>query len=221
MARITSEKDFELLWKLASINNALTLAVTDPVVVQEPGFPDMFYDCTEEEDRGLLIVQKRIEECSDDIHKHLGAHRAMLSVFYDFDESLNRNDRFAVCANAADLSQHLIRCADIVSNHISRSHDSFLNYLSADPTNMFTVPLIKESGGEIRYFDFNAQRSYGGIIYEMRDFRKRVVDFRAESGTLFSVPFGNHDTGKGINDTSYRGRLALTEELLRHAGYSD
>lgn len=59
-----------------------------------------------------------------------------------------------------------------------------------------------------------------GIAKELNDMREFIPRFSIKDTPLQGIKLGNiGDSGEGISDTSLRGRLELTRELLARVGY--
>ncbi len=225
MEKVT-EKDFELFYRLNSMYNALTISTTSPVVIPSgispPGkisaFSHVFYDAAENEDKALEIMRKRIKLNSGDIAKHLDLHKLMLKLFYDIEESANTSNRNSVSDAVSKLCTCVRDYTRLVAVHLHRpKEEAFLSYPTCIPGHYFVVP----SFSIIRELSFNPNQNIHGVIREITDLEELLIDFEIQAEKISIVKVSDAlDTGEGISDTSLRGRLELTIELLKRAGYN-
>jgi len=221
--------DYEFFHKLASTNNALTLSVSDPIVITEY-IPfqnqligrDIFYDCYEDEDEEKAegIMRRRLETAREDIDAHIRLHKRMLDIFYSIDESMNARNRGKVAGLATNLCDELINYSGLVEKHIARLGGlAFLNYPYAQGGRFFTSARMGNEGGRsiLAYLSFNSNKTKDGLAEEVQNLREIAPEFNIRSDPIQRIQLGDHDTGEGTMDTSYRGRLELTKELLKRA----
>lgn len=219
--------DYEFFHKLASINNALTLSVSDSVVITEyvpildqMGELGMFYDCWENETEAESFMRRRFETASDDITAHVEAHERMLDIFYSIDDAMNARNRGKVASLATNLCKELTGYSGLVERHIARLRElTFLNYPYAQSGRFFTHALLRDENGKSIFncFSFNPNKTKVGLAEEVQNLREIAPEFNIRSDPIQRIQLGDHDTGEGIMDTSYRGRLELTKELLKRA----
>lgn len=223
MTRISNE-DYEFLFRLESLNNALTLSVTDPVVITEyiPGGDSVgelgtFWDCWENEDEAREIMKGRMSDAFRDIDKHIDLHRRMLNKFYSIQEAMNCQNRLRVSRETRGLCQEVSEYGDVVKDHRIRLKErAFLEYPRAQQGRLFALPVVNpRGGGRFAYLSFNPQVTKEGLEQELAIMGSLAFEFSSQARKIPSVQIGEYDPGEGISDCSFRGRLALTEELFR------
>lgn len=231
-----SETDYVFLHKLSSLYHALTSAATDPVgvpsdlsienLVGEKGiYSSQFYDTTEEEGRGTRVMAARITNSAKDIRNHLEMHKRMLSLVNTIEESLNVNNRQRVRKAVNYLCGELNEYDLLVSRHKDKAFDvhrlndpkfDFLSWPRCPKGHYF----ILQGYNVIAECSFNDPCNSAGLQTELDILRTRSTDFLIGKGVTSGVRLSDSiDTGEGISDTSYRGRLALNVELLKRAGF--
>ena len=222
-----SETDFGFLRGLSSLYEALSISATDSIVIMnivEIGksripmgmFCDVFGDggfddvSTAEE-----IMKKRIETASNDIKEHNKYHSEFLQLFYSIDKQINADNR----GNVAKVSQTLCKkvgdsVSSLVEPHITRlEEDSFLYYPSCHRDHSFIIlPLISS-------LEFNQESTYSGAEDYLEEIVELSNDFRLSKEKIpIDKIATQEDIGKGIMDTSLRGRHELNKELLYRIG---
>ena len=224
-----SDKDFALFHKLSSAYHAVSVSATDPVVLKtglekevEEIFGGIFYDCFENENVAINTMRSRINACSQEIASHYAHHKNMLEVFYTIEEYANTNNRDGVFRGAADLCRTLLSYSQIVRLHhqkLKRSHISpFLSYPACPKGHYFHVQGRKA----ILQNSFNPTRSLEGLMEEIDGIislllLELIIESRHQLRGFKLTDL--QDTGEGITDSSLRGRLELTKELLLRVGY--
>ncbi len=220
--KIESEVDFNFLHALASFQDALGMAVTSPVCVMCPNTSlAMYYDCTDPENIGESIMRRRLRDGKEDIQRHIEFHDIGVKAFYDINDASNRNDRSGVIAVTFQLAEKTREYGLVVDrNKLSLRLTSFLDFPHANIGNYFCGMLVNSDGcGIIRALEFNPKNSFEGLRKGLDNLTQISLGFVSRDGPIPQVPIGNHDTGQGITDNSYRGKFELTKELLRRVGY--
>jgi hypothetical protein len=222
---MSKTRDFNLLAKLSALYTAMTSSACDPVAVPsglEPvdkisAFSRIFYDCADDEDGALELMRERFRQAGSDIRIHYGLHAQARDRFYDADEAINRYDRSGVVLAARSLIDVVREYAGLVSQHVARLGDSaFMYYPTCVPGHYFVVSGYRK----IVEKSFNPEQSLDRISEELSLLGDLVRGFEAKRGKILAVRLSEgEDSGEGISDTSLRGRLELTEELLKRAGF--
>ncbi len=217
--------DFNFLAKLSSLYTALTSSACDPVAVPSglelvervSVFSRVFYDCADDEDAALETMRERFGVAGEDIRSHFKMHSQARDRFYDIDEAINRNNRTDVVAATTSLIEAVGGYSSLVSQHVARLGDSaFMYYPTCVPGHYFVVPGYRK----IVEKSFNPEQSLDGISEELSLLGDLVRGFEAMRGKILAVRLSEgEDSGEGISDTSLRGRLELTKELLKRAGF--
>ena len=93
------DADYELFFRLSSLYHVLVVSSVSPVAVpSNPNekeiriFSHQFYDVHEDEDYALEVMQKRIQQCPEDIRQHHKHHESMRDALYLIDEFTKEND---------------------------------------------------------------------------------------------------------------------------------
>ena len=199
--------DFDLLFKLSSLREALCISVCDPIVfpsgIEGSGrgeFSHMFYDAVEDEGRALDLMQERIKTSSRDIFRHLDIYKELRDSFYSIDEALNISHRRLVDAHMEGLGE-----------------DAFLDYPACLSGDYFMIQGVKHSVALSKIFNLSQDRE--GFLEELELGRAIVESFSHKQRALPSLSISDAlDSGDGVHDTSLRGRLEVTKLLLRRAG---
>jgi len=224
MAEI-SENDFNVLWRISSLYEALTLSALDPIVLhhglEDENEPEgMYYDCYENETKALTIMRKRISNASNDLKRHQEIHKACLNYFYTIDESINTSNRQIVSNAANNLCEQVLEYLTLVQEHqIIQKGESFLYYPSCPAGHYFYIP---NSDMRITHqLRFNPLRSMKGAEKDIRKIKDGIQDFSLNTKRVHPMKISSQsDSGEGIIDTSLRARIELNQELLKRAGFS-
>ena len=125
MAEISKE-DTEFFFRLESLNSALTLSSTDPIVIIDYmpigewfGELKTFWDCWENESEAREIMKGRIRLAPKDIDAHIQSHKRMLERFYSVQEAMNVHDRARVKSIVDELSPLVRLHENLVKAHKS------------------------------------------------------------------------------------------------------
>lgn len=225
-----TESDYTMLWKLSSAYYAASSSACNPVAVRSelwtPGsrgaFSSMFYDCTDPESRGKEIMRRRIEKASEDITRHLGIHDSLENAFFDFEEALNVNHR----TRATDAGHRVYDCFEnyylLILQHLVRCMSAGVEPFLLPPTCVAGHYFMIPENTFIRSQEFNPLVSVEKFGEEISEGRRLLGEFLTRTDPLAGVKLADlPDSGEGIIDTSLRGRLALTRELLTRAGYTN
>ncbi|MDO8460744.1 MAG: hypothetical protein Q7S74_06555 [Nanoarchaeota archaeon] len=219
--------DFKFFYKLSSLYEALTLSACDPVVVPSGigskglhVFSHMFYDCMEDEEEGFRIMEDRKRIAQEDIVNHFSFHEYAVKAFYSIDELANVNNREGVVNIARELAIQLEQYSGftgIITEHKTRlEKKAFLNYPVCFRGHYFQVPWYTNLAEK----SFNPTISESGVITEAIKTRYLGNQFLTVQGPIPKITISEgKDSGEGLIDTSLRGRLELTKELLRRAGF--
>src|SRR3989344_3227782 len=217
--------DFDLLFKLSSLREALCISVCDPIVfpsgIEGSGrgeFSHMFYDAVEDEGRALDLMQERIKTSSRDIFRHLDIYKELRDSFYSIDEALNISHRRLVVQHSRAIYKCLVNIGVLVDAHMEGlGEDAFLDYPACLSGDYFMIQGVKHSVALSKIFNLSQDRE--GFLEELELGRAIVESFSHKQRALPSLSISDAlDSGDGVHDTSLRGRLEVTKLLLRRAG---
>ena len=217
--------NFDAFWKLSSVYHALTNSVCSPVIVPSElyegegrthAFSHVFWDCAEDEDDAKGLMVARLGRGREDIDIIIKTHESLSDEFYNIFESLNTNNRTLVIRAVANIGQLLKDYGELVKKHNTRlGENSFLEYPTCIEGHMFLLRGYRKA----RECFFNNEQDYNGLQIEIETMNN-VLRLLASSDE--ELPRENllrlmntEDTGEGIMDTSLRGRIELTKELLK------
>lgn len=83
---------------------------------------------------------------------------------------------------------------------------------------IFPIPLLHEDGsGTYMKFVFNLEKTTSRLRKDVKYLLSSSDSFLMLGGIIPNVKIGAPDSGEGITDMSYRGRLELTRELIKRA----
>lgn len=225
------EEGFDAFWKLASAYQAAIHSSCSPVVVPSDlysgsgkahAFSHMFWDCTLDENEGRQMMIERIRRAQEDIDRHLAIHQSLSQEFYNVNESVNNRSRPLLIRAVNNLKKLFSEYASLVLEHERKlGENSFLEY----PTCLEDYPghwFLMEGYDRARRCSFNPEQNYRGLEREIASL-DNAARFLVVSGEELprKSPVEMGDSGEGIMDTSLRGRLELTIELLRRVEESD
>jgi len=182
----------------------------------------MYYDCVEDESRGLAVMKKRIELAGEDIEKHFRFHQRALDEFLDMDLAVVDNDRVGLVHYFGFICGETQRYVERVKEHKERlGRDSFLVYPSCPPEHYFRI----WQGDFVRELSFNPEGDSAGVNREIEEIVDILINAerRAEKIPFISMPLElGADTpceyGGGLYDSSFRQNLSTTHLLLKRAG---
>lgn len=225
-----TEQDFDLFFRLSSAYHALTLSASDPVAMVSdlvqgagrirnlihPAFARQFYDTMDDEEAAIAEMRRRIVS-GYDISRHLKIHDGIKESFYSIEEALNANNRGRIHGATLSLTNGIQEYTNLVAAHAQKlGSEAFLSYPVCVPGHYFMV----EGTSDIRENIFNPEGTRSGIMDEIDGIRSSLISFSHGTESLFGFKLTDlEDHGEGIFDTSLRGRIELTRELLRRVGY--
>lgn len=214
------EGELEVLWRLSSAQEACIHSVCNPVAVpsgiNSEIFASVFYDCTEPGEVGLGIMRERMK-FKGDIQKHLEIHEKILKNFYSLDEALNTNNRMGILETGELVYKNLEEYRKLVKNHTDiLQRRAFLSYPTCMPGHYFIPP---RGGRLFRELSFNPNKNYEGLFDEIVEGLVALDDFPENGESFGDFKLSRGDCGEGIMDSSLRGRLELTKELLKRVGF--
>ncbi|HKZ34233.1 MAG TPA: hypothetical protein VJ142_03315 [Candidatus Nanoarchaeia archaeon] len=217
----------ELLWKLSSAYEACTLSACDPISVPSDikllagryFLSHMFYDCTDPEARGIEMMNQRIREGSEDIRAHFRIHEDLLDNFYSVDDALREGDREGIVKAGRLVFENLEIYGRLVGEHSERLGErAFFHYPTCLPGHIFAP----KGAGIIREKVFNPQQDAEGLREEIKNgiaLAHFTLPLGPDEALRELSMYTGSDSGDGIFQTSFRGRLELTKVLLERAGF--
>lgn len=218
------ETEIEALLKLSSVYEACTLSACDPISVPtdiqnsagKHTFSHMFYDCTDPEERGMRIMNQRINE-GDDIQAHLGIHDDLLGNFYSVDEALKTDDRAGLVKAGRLVFKNLEKYGKLVGEHSNRLGErAFLSYPVCLPGHIFAPVNTGVTTEKV----FNPEQDAEGLRRDITSGLTALENLTLHGGVFAEIGmYDGYDSGKGIFETSLRSRLELTKLLLERAGF--
>ncbi|MBI2451948.1 hypothetical protein HYV50_02605 [Candidatus Pacearchaeota archaeon] len=207
------DADFELFYKLSSLYNAMTFSVVAPVVVESglaikkkvsrnSSFGYIFYDCLDDEERGLEIVRGR-KIAERDVQEHFILCEKINGVFYEIKDRANENNREEVTDLSRKLGEEVMKYAKLVLNHGETLGDekAFLLYPVCVVGHYFFVKGYNVK----REKKFNEEGSFQGLQEEVRDIFSVLDSFVSGKGEVARVE---------INDSDLEDRNSSLEQLL-------
>jgi len=222
MAKIT-DADFELFFRLASLNQALTLSAVDPVVLDSEDeaarnsavFRRQFYDTFDDKEGAMETMRIRIERAEQDIRQHFIFHQSAADEFKKIGEGVDARSRLIIYEAVARLSNGILDYKDLVKSHRRRfGEDAFLTYLSCMRGHYFVI----KGDNRVLELSFNPRQTCRGLIEEMCCIGSLADSFRFRQGKVPYVKIDEYETGEGLGDKSLGARLELNKELLKRAG---
>jgi len=180
-------------------------------------FSHQFYDTVDDEEHARSIMKRRICSSFHDIKDHFRIHEDMRNVFYSIEDALNHNTREGLASSTLSLCHSLMSYAEIVQRHKKRMFSgSFLFYSTCISGHYFPL----HHNNSFLENRFNPNQSLAGLQKEVNDIRQLLLDMRRSSKDLVGMKLTDlEDHGEGT-DSSLRGRLELTRELLSRVGYT-
>lgn len=210
---------------------ALSKSVTDPICVpspwpDDPRFGKQYYDTTEDENEGRIIVQGRITEHGNILKAFINQHKRMLNLMETIEEAANHK-------HTERVIQYCKRYQRVYAAHIEFIKDfkekenttnpisNFLDYPSAEKTTLTKGHIIPSA--------VNPQRDYKNAIATAENLElilhhidsSRPVDFsviNVDGSQYYGIDVGE-DFIKSGADTSYRGRIEFTINMLEREGF--
>jgi hypothetical protein len=223
MEQKVNEDDFNFLARVDGLQKALINSCTSPVVVWKTeeggyGLPNfaMYYDCTNDENIGYKIMEKRTDLAEQDIVKHFRLHKSALEYFLNLDNAIVDNNRKEFSEIFYKLYKDTKKSIDLIEAHkISHKDESFLDYPSCPPGHYFHI----WKGEFISRVNFNPQRTKQGALRALEKIQQQSTDFkiRQEKLPYIAMPF-SEDGGAGLFDSSFRQNLSITQQLLEKLG---
>lgn len=213
---------------------ALSKSVTDPICVpspwpDDPRFGKQYYDTTEDENEGRIIVQGRITEHGNILKAFINQHKRMLNLMETIEEAANHKHTERVIQYCKRYQRvyaahiEFIREAKEKAKH-NDPIDNFLDYPSTVKTT-----LTKGYEGHILTSAINPQRDYKNAIATAENLELilhhidtgRPVDFSVidVTGSPYYGIEISEDFIKNGADTSYRGRIEFTINMLEREGF--
>ena len=162
-------------------------------------------------------MNQRIREGGNDIQAHLRIHDALLGNFYSVDEALEADDRARIVEAGRLVFENLEKYGRLVGEHSNRFGErAFLYYPLCLPGHIFAPRGI----GVIMEKVFNPEQDAEGFRRDITTGLTALEDLPLYGGGLGEIRmYSGYDSGKGIFETSLRGRLELTKSLLEKAGF--
>lgn len=224
MEQQVTDTDFEFLAKVSALQHALIVSSTCPVTVwkgEEGGIGRgyllaMYYDCTEDEKKGLQVMEKRIRAAREDILGHFRLHKSALEGFLDMDGAIITNDRTSFADSCNMVCEKVKEYAELIERHETRLRGGrFLRYPSCPPGHYFHI----WHGNRVKELRFNPNETHSGTLTNLDSIQRELTDFkiRQEKLPYISMPFAP-DEGAGLYNSSFRQNLSTTQLLLKRAG---
>jgi len=198
---------------LQGFHAGLSMNVTDPIAVPSgiplARFAKMYYDCTEDEDEGVAIMQRRKELHEATIDQFLNHHAQMVEHFATIEDAANVGDSHRARTAAAAFLRHYLDYVEFLHQFRSKPEttEQFLDFPSA--------PVTSLAQRYISIREFNPTRDYSGAVREAEQLERILNTIEPHHilkfGQLAPVaqPYGS---GTWM-DCSYRGRLEFTKKM--------
>ena len=159
----------------------------------------------------------RNREGGDDIRAHLRIHDDLLDNFYSVDEALKADNRAELVEAGRLVFKNLEEYGKLVGEHSNRLGErAFLSYPVCLPGHIF-APV---GTGVIRGKSFNPEQDARGLRRDITSGLTALENLTSHGAMFAEIGmYGSYDSGKGVFETSLRGRLELTKSLLERAGF--
>ena len=214
MTRKCNRLAIELHLSLQGFYAGLSMNVPDPITVPSgvplARFAKMYYDCTEDEEEGIAIMQQRKERHDCTIEQFLGHHATMVNDFPDIEDATNVGDSTRAHVATTQFLKHYRDYIGLLHQFRSKpkTTDYFLDFPSAPVTSM--------SRQYFCFGHFNPTHDYSGAVREADQLEhilksidpRHTISFGSELAPV-TQPYGS---GTWM-DSSYRGRLEFTRKM--------
>jgi hypothetical protein len=222
--QIVTEKDYELLEDVASLQHALVVSSANPVCLWKRSegadfdirYPGMYYDACAHEDLAKSTIRKRIDTAKKDIKEHYKLHKSFLDFFLKMDSAIVKNNREGFSELCDGMCDSVFDYIDLVKQHKERlGEDSFLFYPYCPPGHYFYIL----NGNKVGYCLFNTRETYEEAGMEVRAIKNQLSDFkkRPEKIPYIHLLFSEKD-GAGLVDMNFEQGIRTNQLSLERAG---
>lgn len=223
--QIVTEKDYNFLWRVVSLQHALVCSAADPVVLRKVDegadfemtlYGGMYYDCCEKEARALETMKKRVESALEDILDHFRFHKKCIDYFSGMDNAIVLNDRVVFAENCEDACEGSLKYVDLVKKHKDKLGDnSFLEFPSCPPGHYFHV----FNGLLVRSCYFNRQLTSSEAQSSIEKIEEDILDFKKRQVTLPYIHPPLHEQEEvGLFLPDLERNLMWNKQLLERLG---
>jgi len=222
-----SEEDYDLYYRMASLQHAMISNVVAPVCVwrgdeggiESMGLPGMYYDCCEDSEIGIAVMKKRIALAGGDIKKHYNNHFKTIAGFEMADAAIVRQDRREfgnICGKICEYSEIQ---SNLVCHHLARLDDEgFLTYPTAPKGASFDI--VDSNRTIIPEMRFNGNGSFGSFGDDLNIIRWSIEYFVSRKGVMpyFTLPAFGKEGSAGFYDKTYGENIKTARTLLERVG---
>jgi hypothetical protein len=203
----------ELHLGLQGFHAGLSMNVSDPVAVPSgiplARFASIYYDCTEDENEGIAIMQQRKDRHGQTVERFLEYHARMVEQLATIEEYANvGNSPNARTATAAFLRHY-------------RDYVEFLHQFRSSPETATpfldfpSAPVTSLSRQYLSIREFNPTRDYSGAVREAARLERILSEIEPHHILTFGqlAPVAQPYSSGTWMDGSYRGRLEFTKKM--------